>query len=111
MMSHVANDRQLFVHVLNLFLQGSIEVMVRIRKAVAAHDPEAIAMSAHALKGSAATIGAERVRKVAGDLERMGRSGEIASAKTLMSNLENTFAELLPVIRPLADKSRTQAAD
>jgi len=110
LMVRVAQDRQLFVHVLELFLQSSVEQMQRLRDAVASHDAAAIAMAAHAFKGSAATVGAERVRKCASRIEGMGRSSDIAEVETALATLEKSLAELLPVLQPFTEIGRPQAA-
>jgi len=63
------------------------------------------------LKGSAATVGAERVRDSAARLETMGRSGDVADARTALDALEKSFAELVPVLQPFIEIGRTHAAD
>jgi HPt (histidine-containing phosphotransfer) domain-containing protein len=88
-----------------------VEAMMKIREAVASRDPKSIALAAHALKGSSATVGAERVRKSASQLEKVGWSKNLAGAETVLSALEESFAELQPVLKSFAEKSRTQAAD
>jgi len=65
---------------------GALEVAVMQRNAAAMHQ------SAHAVKGLAATCGAERVAECAFELEELGRSRDTAGA-------ELAFAQLSEAIR------------
>ncbi|MBN7795125.1 two-component regulator propeller domain-containing protein [Parahaliea mediterranea] len=55
------------------------------------NDLEAIYKTAHAIKSMSANIGAERVRSIAADIERKGRSRENAPYKSLIVELEDEY--------------------
>lgn len=45
----------------------------------------------HALKGGAGALGAEAMRRLASDLEALGRSGSVEAGPDLANRLEHTF--------------------
>jgi len=73
-------DEELLKETLALFRESAQEQMSGILEAVKTSDAALLRDKAHSLKGSAATVGAERVAAAARELERMGRDGELAAA-------------------------------
>jgi HPt (histidine-containing phosphotransfer) domain-containing protein len=67
-------------------------------------------MAAHALKGSAATICAERVCHWAAQLESMGRARDLSGTRVALAGLKTAVEELLPALRS-AVASSANAAD
>lgn len=57
-----------------MFLADSAERMSRVQEAARAGDVRAIGLEAHALKGSAALLGAEHLRLAAGEVEARART-------------------------------------
>lgn len=57
-------------------------------------DAAALAATAHRLKGASANVSAERLREIAAELERIGRSGDPAPASPLIARLRDEFARL-----------------
>jgi CheY-like chemotaxis protein/HPt (histidine-containing phosphotransfer) domain-containing protein len=71
----VGGNRELVVRLVNLFLEQLDTSVAAITAALQAGDAAAQKLAAHALKGSAAVIGAQRLRELAARLEREGRDG------------------------------------
>lgn len=71
----VGGKRELVVRLVNLFLEQLDTSISGIAAALQAGDAAAQKRAAHALKGSAAVIGAQRLRELAARLEREGREG------------------------------------
>ncbi len=71
----VGGKRELVVRLVDLFLEQLDTSIAAITAALQAGDAEARKRAAHALKGSAAVIGAQRLRELAARLERDGREG------------------------------------
>lgn len=71
----VGGKRELVVRLVNLFLEQLDTSVAAITAALQAGDAAAQKRAAHALKGSAAVIGAQRLRELAARLEREGRDG------------------------------------
>ena len=65
---------------IDLFLDDLPGRLTQIEEAIQAEDPKAIRSAAHALKGSAASIGAARLSGAASELEALARSGETAGS-------------------------------
>lgn len=77
----VGGKRELVVRLVDLFLEQLDASIAAIVAAVRAGDPEAQKKAAHALKGSAAVIGAKRLRELAASLEQEGRAGRCSAAE------------------------------
>jgi len=58
------------------------------------NDGGALASVAHRLKGAAANVAADPLRKVAADLEEHGRQGDMTAARALLPRLEEEFSRL-----------------
>jgi signal transduction histidine kinase/DNA-binding response OmpR family regulator len=83
----VGGKRELVVRLVNLFLEQLDSSVGSIAAAMQAGDASAQQKTAHALKGSAAVIGAKRLRELATRFEQEGRQGRCcrAEAATLRS--------------------------
>lgn len=65
-------------------LEGRLRI---IRQAIAAEDPSALQSAAHALKGSAGTVGATGLAHRCGELETLGREGRMEHARPLLDDM------------------------
>jgi len=72
--------------------------MARLKSALAAGDASAFEDAAHVLKGSAATLGAARLRIAAYDLELRGRDHNLEHAGVHVTALEAAFKEALEAL-------------
>ena len=84
---HTGGDRALLKEVIGLFRADGPASMRAIERAIANGNGEALAMAAHALKGSIATIGGREGQRLAAELERIGREGRVAEAASLREAL------------------------
>jgi CheY-like chemotaxis protein len=80
-------------------------------------DPKSAAMSAHKIKGSAANVSAEHVRRVAADLEKLAKADSLSQAQTSLDELlrevkrfEQYLATALVRLAPDADTAPQTAA-
>lgn len=64
-------------------------------------EPHAAAEAAHSLKGAAAIIGAESVRKIASEIEAAGRAGEISLLPDMVHELRGEMDRCLTYIPTL----------
>ena len=93
------------VQMIDLFIEQGQGRVAAARQALAASDVEGIASAAHALKSSAANLGAVSLSTRAAEVERSGRTG--ASAADLASGvglLEDGFAEASARLQALRDE-------
>ncbi len=71
-------DHTMYAGYLHMFLEDLEGHLARLREAYRGSDLEALRTTAHALKGSAATVGAERLHRAAAQLETAARQQETA---------------------------------
>ncbi|HEX7780525.1 MAG TPA: response regulator, partial [Vicinamibacterales bacterium] len=91
---HTGGDRKLLRKIVNLFRADAAASLKKIGGALSRRDPEALWTTAHALKGSLATIGAQAARRTTADIERLGRAGSFDDARDLYANLQQQLRTL-----------------
>ena len=91
-----AGDEALLEELLSLFRAAAAEDLEQMRQAVTAGDVAATMAAAHSLKGAAASLGLESIRRLAEAVEQAGPSGDIATAR-----------ETLPILADLLDQLAT----
>ncbi|MGQ9859363.1 MAG: Hpt domain-containing protein [Thermodesulfobacteriota bacterium] len=72
----------------SLFVDVAVADLQRIRRALEAGRPEAVAEAAHSIKGAAATLDLTEIFQKARDLEMRGRSGDLEGAEAELEALE-----------------------
>ncbi|MCA9773165.1 MAG: response regulator, partial [Myxococcales bacterium] len=95
-------DVELLRELAELFLDEAAELLVSLRDAVDAGDAERVERAAHALKGSAANIGACGVRAAALRLEEIGRGGNLDGAAEALVTVEAAYSDLRPRLESYA---------
>jgi two-component system sensor histidine kinase/response regulator len=83
------------------FLDETDERLATLHQAVTQADAAEIERAAHALKGIAGTVGANEIREVANQLERVGREGRTDGAQDLVAALDTAMARARPVYERL----------
>jgi HPt (histidine-containing phosphotransfer) domain-containing protein len=86
------------------FLMRAPELMAKIRKAIENKDGSSLEENAHSLAGSLSYFRVERILKVSRQLERMGASGNIASAKAAYEDLSTEMALLENALKKYTGK-------
>ena len=80
-LAHTAGDRRLLIETIALFRADAPLYIRRIGRALKQRDGEALQMAAHGFKGALATVGSERGRELAAELEQIGRERRFADAE------------------------------
>jgi len=93
-LSHTGGDRRLLKELVALYRADAPVSMRKIERAVRANDARALKDSAHALKGSVATVGGAAGRHAAGRLEDLGKSGKLETAEAALAVLRQEMATL-----------------
>jgi HPt (histidine-containing phosphotransfer) domain-containing protein len=83
------------------FLDETAERVTSLHTAVTHADASELERAAHALKGIAGTVGANEIRDVAQQLERVGREGRTDGADDLVAALDTAVARARPVYEQL----------
>jgi PAS domain S-box-containing protein len=89
-----SGNRKLLGEVIDVFLVDSPSQMAAIRKAVEQRDGQALAASAHALKGSIGLFEQQDAYQTARGLERAARSGDLTGVQEACTTLEGEMARL-----------------
>src|SRR5579884_2010882 len=93
-LARLGDDEELLREVVELFLSEYPITLAQIRDAVQSRDASALESSAHSLKGSIATFGAEQARQAAFSLEQLGRESNLDPAPRKLSELEQALTGL-----------------
>jgi HPt (histidine-containing phosphotransfer) domain-containing protein len=81
-------EPSLLVEIVSIFLRDAPGRLAAIREAIQTANADALREAAHALKGSAATLGAQQVGELCSQLEQMGREGALEAAAGLLPELD-----------------------
>jgi signal transduction histidine kinase/CheY-like chemotaxis protein/HPt (histidine-containing phosphotransfer) domain-containing protein len=84
----VDGDEQLLQELIDLFQKDCSNWLEKIRDAIAAENPRALEMAAHALKGAVGTFAAESALEAAVRLETIGRDNNLQEAEPAYRSLE-----------------------
>jgi HPt (histidine-containing phosphotransfer) domain-containing protein len=103
-LSRVGGDVELLREVVGLFLDDYPHSLEMIREAVARGDQSSLERHAHSLKGSVSTFGAQEAYEAAQELEKQGRTGDLASAVDGLRRLEHALIALRPELEALQTK-------
>jgi len=88
------------------FLEETDERLVSLRLAAQNDDALELERSAHALKGSAGTVGANEMADLAARLEQIGREGHVREASALVEERESAVGRARPIFDRVVDTSR-----
>jgi PAS domain S-box-containing protein len=109
-LKHTGGDRRLLGEMIALFRSDCPTYLTRIRRALRQKDGDALKMAAHGLKGALSTVGSQRGRELAADLEAIGSTGRFDEAdrryarlREHLKRLEGAFAAAGLAPRPGAD--------
>ena len=95
----LGGDEQLLRDVLGLFLEDVPKHMTSLRQAVTQGDTEAVAKIAHSLKGELGYLGISELSRKAGELEEMGRKGDLQYAAGAFAAFETEISAAVASIR------------
>ena len=104
LMKLVGGDRALAGELAELFLEDLEPRLTDITTAVRGFDANRLRSSAHALRGSAGSLHADKVSDAAGALEAMGRSGVLDGVQQALEVLNIALASLRPRLVALAGR-------
>jgi len=86
-LEQAADDEEMLAELLVLFRDSSASDLEKINSGLVAGDPAVVADAAHSIKGAAASLGIEGIRKIAAELEKQGRAGGLADGAALAARL------------------------
>jgi HPt (histidine-containing phosphotransfer) domain-containing protein len=86
-------EPDLLRRVIDTFLDNADGMIETLRDEIAARDAEGVRRAAHALKSSAANVGAARLSAVFKEIEARGRVGDLGGIEELAARLETAYPE------------------
>jgi CheY-like chemotaxis protein/HPt (histidine-containing phosphotransfer) domain-containing protein len=86
-----ATEPALFNQMFASFLSDSAERISILRSAANATDAERLQVTAHAMKGASANVGATHMAEIARQLESLGRASSVTGAIALIEAMESEF--------------------
>lgn len=92
-LEQAADDEELLAELIDLFHDSSASDLAAIKEGAANDDPAAMGDAAHSIKGASASLGIEGVRRIADDLEKAGKAGDLQRAKSYLPGLEEVLEQ------------------
>ena len=99
-------DRSLLAELIEIFRREYPANLQVVQRAIASQDAEAVQHAGHTLKGALGNLSATQASHLAGELEALGRGGELSGAQDLLNKL---VLELTSVMRALETLSPVTA--
>jgi len=78
----------IIAQLIDLFLSELPTKLAAVQQAIEHRDATRLTKAAHTLKGSSATMGAQRAARVCLELEQLGKAGDLTGAVDLFARLE-----------------------
>ena len=97
-LEQLGHDGQLLREIIDIFLRDLPASLATIRQAMTAGNMVTVAKTAHMLKGTLGSLGAQAAMTAALRLEKVGTSGVIDHIDTAYFLLESELARLTPVL-------------
>ncbi len=107
-MKRVMDDRELALEIVESFLDDVPGRLENLAKLISAREEQGVAREAHAVKGAAATVGGEALRKVAEEIERAAREGRLSETAAQVPRMEACFARLRDALHDFSGKGTTR---
>jgi len=99
LLNELGEEWELLEEILGIFQESTASDLKSLRKAIDSGNSDQTIRWAHKIKGSAANINAEGVRKAACDIEISVRAGSMKETNALMENLFQQFDALIQLLR------------
>jgi len=94
MMTRMMDDEDLAKEILAVFLEDIPQQIAALRQCLESGDAAGAGVQAHTIKGASATVGGERLRVVASEMEQAGKAGDLSAAAGHLAELDAQFDRL-----------------
>ena len=98
-LERLGGDTTLLAELATLFLDDAPKLIAEMHTALAQNDAETLRRVAHSFKGASAYIGATTASELAYRLERSASEGQLQELAPLLSELEQVFLALRPLLQ------------
>jgi CheY-like chemotaxis protein/HPt (histidine-containing phosphotransfer) domain-containing protein len=107
-LSGMDGNRKLLRDLTRIFVADCPKQLVEIKAAIQMGDAERLRRAAHALKGSVGNFAAKKAFATAGQLETMGKNGNLDAAQGTYVALEGELSQLIRELKKLTMNSRAR---
>ncbi|MCP4671933.1 MAG: response regulator [Desulfobacula sp.] len=90
-LSRYSDDLEILKEIIDAFFEETPEELDSIQQGMPTKDFPLISKAAHALKGSASYVGAERIRDVASSIEKAAKQEEFSNMEMMVDTLSKEF--------------------
>jgi HPt (histidine-containing phosphotransfer) domain-containing protein len=97
-LEQAGEDEELLDELLVLLQESTGSDLAKIKAGREKGDPKVMGEAAHSIKGAAASLGIEKLRQIASELEKAGLGNDFAAASALIPTLEE-LVSALPVLK------------
>jgi len=94
LLERLMGDTDMARSIVAAFVDDVPRQLASLQACVAAHDTAAAVMQAHSMKGAASSVGAERLRHLAAELECAARGGDLEMVASRLPDLERELGQL-----------------
>ena len=98
LIAEFGEDAEVLTELRDLFLQHVPSLYNSIQVAVATGDSPTLAKDAHSLKGACATFGAPRLAMVCLEFEKLGKAGDMETARKNLALLDEEYERVFSSI-------------
>ncbi|QIN81618.1 PAS domain S-box protein [Rubrobacter tropicus] len=102
---HELGDPEFFSELIEMFLENASEHLRDLKRAAGKGEDSAVELAAHALKGSAANMGARRMSQLASRLQAAGATGDRDAVPGLIDRLEEELGHVVPALKEEKEKN------
>lgn len=106
MLARLMNDEGLVRMVVESLLESAPRQIEALRGYLEAGDASCVWQQAHTIKGASANVGGEALRKVAGQMEKAARAGDLGAAQACLADLDTQFDLLKRALLQELDTAR-----
>jgi len=106
-LSRVRGDRDMLLDIVRLFFDEIPELLSTLRTSIARGDGRAIERTAHSVKGTVSSFGAQAAQAAALKLEEIGRSGDLTHVETAGAALEREVTLLHHALEVFREEQAT----
>jgi len=104
-----AQDEQFLGNYIDLFLNDTVERLVKLSDALAQQDTAALTRECHSLKGACLEFGVDRMGKYCDDLSDSASNGNLDEVQDLLHTLSREFKRIKPVFEAEKDSRATRS--
>jgi two-component system, sensor histidine kinase and response regulator len=105
LLERLDGDRVFLAELTDLFRADYPRQIAVIRAAIEQNDALGVKQASHALKGALSNLAAPQAREMAANLERLGASGNLASAQIVLGDLEKEIARTVESLDALCQEA------